>query len=100
MWTEDCLYRGATKEYIVHGLATSLDHLRAIGLGDASFESKLVSLQGRVSAMLEIDLTAEMRRLLGIDIAALKVRLGECIQTENSPGCQTDGPGDRVPQKQ
>jgi len=83
MWTEDVLYRGATKEYILHGLNSSLDHLRAVALPDMSFEVQLTSLRDRVSMMLEVDLTAEGRRLIGADVRYLKMQLGKYIHQTN-----------------
>jgi len=84
MWTEDVLYRGATKDYILHGLSSSLDHLRAVGLPDTSFEVQLTSLRERVSMMLEVDLTAERRRLIGSDVRYLKMQLGKYIHETNA----------------
>jgi hypothetical protein len=84
MWTQDAVYRGATKEYILHGLESALAHLRVVGLPNQSFEKRLKTLHEKVSAMLELDLTTEQRCLVVADIRAIGMELGRYIREDRS----------------
>ncbi len=80
MWTEDLLYRGAPRDYIVHGISAALNHLRSLGLTDKRLEERLARVHNHVQNMLEVDLTPEARRLLALEVVTCKKKFGENVK--------------------